>query len=67
MTSHPKDLSDALIDDMARATPPCARICICRCNRAAIDILAAMNRRYTREHYLDKVRKSCARPRPISA
>ncbi len=55
MTSHPKDLSDALIDEMAHnpAIAPHLHLPV----QAGNDrILAAMNRRYTRAQYLDRVR-----------
>ena len=56
MTSHPKDLSDELIEAMA----DCKRVC----NHLHLpvqsgndEILRLMNRRYTRETYLRKVEK----------
>ena len=56
MTSHPKDLSDELIDEMAHNSviAPHLHLPVQAGNNR---ILEAMNRRYTREHYLEKVRK----------
>ena len=56
MTSHPKDLSDELIDEMAHnaALAPHLHLPVQAGNNR---ILQAMNRRYTREQYLEKVRK----------
>ncbi len=54
MTSHPKDLSDELIEEMAtnRALAPHLHLPV----QAGSDrILKAMNRRYTAQEYLDKV------------
>lgn len=53
-TSHPKDLSDELIKTMARNSN------ICRAVHLAVQsgsnrILGLMNRKYTREWYLDRV------------
>jgi tRNA-2-methylthio-N6-dimethylallyladenosine synthase len=53
-TSHPKDLSDKLLETMA-AMPN-----ICRCihlpaQSGSTRMLGAMNRRYTREWYLERV------------
>ncbi|NLD51525.1 MAG: tRNA (N6-isopentenyl adenosine(37)-C2)-methylthiotransferase MiaB [Clostridiales bacterium] len=56
MTSHPKDLSDELIEEMARnrALAPHLHLPV----QAGSDrILTAMNRRYTVREYLEKVRK----------
>lgn len=56
MTSHPKDLSDELID--------CFRTCNKLCHYFHLPVQAGnnkvlkeMNRRYTREHYLELVKK----------
>ncbi len=54
MTSHPKDLSDELIAAMA----DCKRVCNhlhLPVQSGSTQILARMNRRYTREHYLSRV------------
>ena len=56
MTSHPKDLSDELIDVMAgsRHILPQFHLPVQSGNN---EILKRMNRHYTREQYLDRVRK----------
>ena len=56
MTSHPKDLSDKLIDEMAH-NPVLAPHLHLPVQAGNNRILEAMNRRYTREHYLEKVKK----------
>ena len=56
MTSHPKDLSDELIDEMVH-NPVLAPHLHLPVQAGNNRILEAMNRRYTREHYLEKVRK----------
>lgn len=56
MTSHPKDLSDALIDEMA-CNPAIAPHLHLPVQAGSNRILQAMNRRYTREAYLEKVQK----------
>ena len=56
MTSHPKDLSDALIDEMAH-NPAVAPHLHLPVQAGSNRILQAMNRRYTREQYLEKVQK----------
>ena len=56
MTSHPKDISDELIEVMAREDKICKQLHLpvqCGSNR----ILKKMNRSYDREKYLDIVRK----------
>jgi len=56
MTSHPKDISDELIEVMAREDKICKQLHLpvqCGSDR----ILKAMNRSYTREKYLDIVRR----------
>ena len=55
-TSHPKDLSDALIECFGRLEKLCRHLHLpvqCGSN----DILRAMNRGYTRERYLDIVKR----------
>jgi tRNA-2-methylthio-N6-dimethylallyladenosine synthase len=55
-TSHPKDLSDALIECFGRLEKLCRHLHLpvqCGSN----DILRAMNRGYTRERYLDVVKR----------
>ena len=56
MTSHPKDLSDGLIETMAgsRHILPQFHLPVQSGND---EILRKMNRHYTREQYLDRVRK----------
>jgi tRNA-2-methylthio-N6-dimethylallyladenosine synthase len=54
LSSHPKDLSERAIAVMA------ANPCFCRCLHLCVQhgsnrVLAAMNRRYTRERYLELV------------
>lgn len=56
MTSHPKDLSDELISAMADC-PNVARHIHLPVQSGSNEILLAMNRKYTREHYLTRVEK----------
>jgi len=56
MTSHPKDLSDELIDEMAH-NPVIAPHLHLPVQSGSDRILHEMNRRYTREHYLRRVEK----------
>ncbi len=56
MTSHPKDISDELIEVMAREPKICKQLHIpiqCGSDR----VLKLMNRKYTREKYLDIIKK----------
>ena len=56
MTSHPKDLTD----DLIRAIKECDKICNhvhLPVQSGSNDILNRMNRKYTKEHYLDLVYK----------
>ncbi|MFH1984512.1 MAG: tRNA (N6-isopentenyl adenosine(37)-C2)-methylthiotransferase MiaB [Pseudomonadota bacterium] len=53
-TSHPKDLSDELVSAFARVSKLCAHIHL-PVQSGADRILHRMNRRYTREHYLEKI------------
>lgn len=58
MTSHPKDLSDSLIDTMAHSKKICRHLHL-PLQSGSTRILKAMNRNYTKEQYLalvDKVR-----------
>lgn len=55
MTSHPKDLSDELIDEIAH-NPVVAPHLHLPVQSGNDRILHEMNRRYTREHYLSRVR-----------
>ena len=52
MTSHPKDLSDELIDVMARSKKICRHIHL-PLQSGSTRILASMNRHYTKEQYID--------------
>ena len=54
MTSHPKDLSDELIDVMA-TTPSIMKHFHLPVQSGSNEILKAMNRRYTREKYLERL------------
>lgn len=57
MTSHPKDVSDGLIEAMRRypeKIAPCFHLPL---QSGSDRILRAMNRKYTREHYLSTVKK----------
>ena len=56
MTSHPKDLSDELIEEMAVNPALCHHFHL-PVQSGNNRILDMMNRRYTREIYLDRVRK----------
>ena len=56
MTSHPKDLSDDLIDVMANGKHICNHLHL-PVQSGNNEILTLMNRRYTREDYLRKVEK----------
>lgn len=55
-TSHPKDLTDELISAFGRLEKLCPHIHL-PVQSGSDRVLAAMNRRYTRAHYLDKVSK----------
>ena len=56
MTSHPKDLSDELIEVMAKSKKICKHLHL-PIQSGSTRILEKMNRRYTKEHYLELVRK----------
>lgn len=56
MTSHPKDLSDELIDVMANAKHVLPQFHL-PVQSGDDDILRRMNRHYDRKHYLDRVQK----------
>jgi len=56
MTSHPKDISDKLIDTIAREPKVCHSLHLpfqAGNNR----VLGEMNRKYTKEQYLEKIRR----------
>lgn len=55
MTSHPKDLSDELIEVMANGKHICNHLHL-PVQSGSDEILAAMNRKYTRLDYLGRVR-----------
>lgn len=60
MTSHPKDLSDELIEVCAQSNKICKHIHL-PVQSGSNRLLKAMNRNYTREHYLalvEKIRKA---------
>ena len=56
MTSHPKDLSDELIDVMAHSKKICPHLHL-PVQSGSTEILKKMNRRYTKEQYLELVEK----------
>ncbi len=56
MTSHPKDLSDALIATMAEEKKICKQLHL-PVQSGSNRVLDAMNRKYTREQYLNLVQK----------
>ena len=56
MTSHPKDLSDELIEVMRTSKKICKHLHL-PVQSGSSDILQKMNRRYTKERYLELVRK----------
>lgn len=56
MTSHPKDFGDKLIDTMATCEKVCHQLHLPF--QAGNDrVLSEMNRKYTKEEYLEKIRK----------
>lgn len=60
MTSHPKDLSDELIEVMSRSQKICRHLHL-PVQSGSSRILKKMNRHYTKEHYLelvDKIKKA---------
>lgn len=55
-TSHPKDVSDKLLDTIAEGGKICEHIHVAL-QSGSDKILERMNRKYTREHYLDLTKK----------
>lgn len=55
-TSHPKDMSDKLIDSIAGIAKVCEHVHV-PLQAGSNDVLRRMNRRYTREHYLELAAK----------
>lgn len=56
MTSHPKDLSDELIEAMSECNKVCTHLHL-PLQSGSTKILEKMNRKYTKETYLELVRK----------
>ncbi|HPY95654.1 MAG TPA: tRNA (N6-isopentenyl adenosine(37)-C2)-methylthiotransferase MiaB [Candidatus Cloacimonadota bacterium] len=56
VTSHPKDISDELIETMASCDKVCEHIHL-PVQSGNNEILKVMNRNYTAEHYLDRISK----------
>jgi len=56
MTSHPKDISEKLIDTMAKEEKICAQLHL-PVQSGSTKVLSDMNRHYTREQYLEKMAK----------
>ena len=56
MTSHPKDLSDELIEVMKNSKKICKHLHL-PVQSGSSRILKKMNRRYTKEHYLELVER----------
>lgn len=56
MTSHPKDLSEELIEVMKDSKKICKHLHL-PVQSGSTDVLKKMNRRYTKEHYLELVAK----------
>ena len=65
MTSHPKDISDELIDVMANSKHICHSLHL-PVQHGNNRILQSMNRRYTREKYLERVQAIRAKVPDIS-
>lgn len=56
MTSHPKDISDKLIETMSRCKKVCEQLHL-PFQAGSNKILKSMNRKYTKEEYLSKIEK----------
>lgn len=57
MTSHPKDISQKLLDTMAKADKVCEYLHL-PFQAGSNNVLKRMNRRYTREQYLDIIHRA---------
>ncbi|MBU4217066.1 tRNA (N6-isopentenyl adenosine(37)-C2)-methylthiotransferase MiaB [Candidatus Parcubacteria bacterium] len=55
-TNHPKDMSEELIEMVAQCEKVCRHIHV-PAQSGSNEILQRMNRKYTREHYLDLIKK----------
>lgn len=56
VTSHPKDFGDRLIDAMSECDKVCHQLHL-PFQAGSNSVLKAMNRRYTKEEYLEKIRR----------
>ena len=56
VSSHPKDMSDQLIENIAKLKKVCEWIHL-PVQAGDDDILRKMNRKYTQKHYLERIRK----------
>lgn len=56
MTSHPKDISDKLIQTMSECSKVCEQLHL-PFQAGSNKVLKAMNRKYTKEEYLEKIDK----------
>ena len=56
MTSHPKDISDKLIQTMSECKKVCEQLHL-PFQAGSNNVLKAMNRKYTKEEYLEKIEK----------
>ncbi len=65
MTSHPKDISDKLIDTMASCEKVCHQLHL-PFQAGSDEVLRRMNRKYTKEQYLAKIEKVKAKIPDIS-
>lgn len=65
MTSHPKDISDKLIDTMAECDKVCHQLHL-PFQAGSDKILSDMNRKYTKADYLEKINKVKAKIPDIS-
>ncbi len=65
MTPHPKDLSDELIDVMSKSKKICNHVHL-PLQSGSSRILKIMNRKYTKEHYLELVERIRAKMPDVS-